>query len=181
MNYAIQSKAFTAIQNDFGLQLAPQVPLWVLQDTVVPTVLFGQDIFPGVNSWDPVFEDPETSGTQTNPGVAVLVEKVANAITVPVNCDWKIIATSRAVFAGGSHLLLQKRNAANSANVWEIPILPIPSANDIPTWIELNVAFPISPGERVRVTTEDAITGDVSASLFFRVRPSVPPFSRPAL
>ena len=95
MLYPIQTKAFQATQQDFGLQLAPTVPLWEINSIIQPVTLFGQDIFPGVNSWDPVFEDPVSSGTVTNPGVAVLVEKIASNITAPVNCDWVVVVTSR--------------------------------------------------------------------------------------
>ena len=178
--FGIQSKSFQALQEDFGLQLAPRAPLWLLSNVVVPNVWVGQDIFPAINAWPPSYNNPDSAGEQSNPaGGTVLADTgPADGISLPAVFDFMFV-TALIDSNGGSTIQAQRRNAANSASIFNFPIAACGGGSNHTDTVVFHTSFSLEPGERVRCINGNALTGTVSVSIFARQRPQQPPFSRP--
>lgn len=150
-----------------------RMPPFFLDQGASPAFFFGQSI--PVSTWNYPADfaaNVNTNGPITTPGVA---NTVLAEISTPGGgmFDIQILTTVRAVFAGGGLVVLQRRNAANTANLYEVGLTPIPNANDIPIATQLRLALASAEGERFRLVALEAYTGIISGSFFWRRRPNL--------
>lgn len=155
-------------------------PFW-FDPVLVGTVMVAQSFAPEVHTFIPDWRgNIATNGPITTPGAANTVLAATPQFAHGAQWDLGILITTRAVFAGGGNIVLQRRNASDTANVYEFVVMPIPNANDIPGHTYIHLSLGSADGERFRIVALESYTGICSGTLFWRRRsPIVAPRDRP--
>lgn len=99
---------------------------------------------------------PFTEGELTNPSDDALT---ADTGALPYTGHYEFLITIGA--SAAAHFQVQRRNAANGANVGAVPIIygPAGQSGQYRVWVS------IAAGERVRVVMDDALTGTCAVTI----------------
>lgn len=115
----------------------------------------------------------DTQGEQTNPTTATVLAdtgQLGNSIASPMSGTalitggggiYEVLVVINSEVASVTEYVVQRRNAANGANVGDVPILYCPASS---IHSEL-LRFEAESGERFRVLPNANITGDVTVTI----------------
>lgn len=99
---------------------------------------------------------PESEGEKTNPIDDALV---ADSGAVVYGGIYEVLVTIGA--SAAADVQVQRRNAANDANVGDTPVIKVPAGQSG----QYRFWFNLAASERVRVVMDDALTGTLAASV----------------
>ena len=99
---------------------------------------------------------PATEGEQTNPADDALM---ADTGALAYAGTYEVLVTIGA--SAAAHFQVQRRNAANAANVGSVPIAYGPAGQSG----QYRFFFNIAAGERLRVVMDDALTGTAAVTI----------------
>lgn len=100
---------------------------------------------------------PKTEGEKTNPADDLLI---ADSGEVPNAGLYECIVSVGA--SAAADVAVQRRNAANAANVGDVVVLKVTGGNQTGQYRFL---FKLEASERIRVIMDDALTGTIAAAV----------------
>lgn len=161
--WPILTQGFTALMVRFGIQAVPQAPQWELSNTVTPVAIVDPDPIQVV-AVNPLWNLPFTFGQLLSPAAAAIL---ADTGALPAG-SWEvfILLGNDAAVAGDIDFRIQRRNAANSGDIW-VQRFHQSTASTVRGDFQLKARFQLSLNERIRVENVGTTAGvTVQASIF---------------
>ncbi len=158
--WPVLSQAFTGIFTRLGIQAVPAGPQWWLSDTIVPVALLDSDITLQANVIERV-ETVVTLGAITNPAAGSIL--ASTGALAAGNFKFRVFY-SVADGTTGNAALVQHRDAADAANVFQLHIESDPTT--VPTNYVLDFTIAMAANERLRVLSRVLGTGRYQATIF---------------
>lgn len=152
--FRITATAFANVARRLGLIPPPQVP-YEISNIVIPVALVDSDITLAATASTALLGTPASTGNQT----AVAADTVLADTGALAAGDYNVtVSAGQHVTLGNQHFLkLQRRDAANAANVWEIN-LPVGTSGGGPLRAYFfNFRCALFGSERLRLVTGDAV------------------------
>lgn len=159
---SITSTFFVSLLNRLGCKPPPPEGFDLI-NTVQPVTLVDSDISLPVIATTMLCDVPATTGEQAVPGAGVLL---ADTGALPAGNYNVLITVGLKAVAGGCDFIVERRNAANAANVWrQVRNLNV---NGL-AMFEQQFQARLSINERIRVETAVGGTSTVEANIWVQL------------
>jgi len=157
----ITSTFFVDLINRLGVRPPPHEG-FELSSLVQPVTLVDSDIALVAEVVPPEQGTPYTVGIQSGPGPGIILADTGPLQSKIWNCVFWI-GTNGAVTGGGG-ISIQRRNAANSADIWS----QVLRVNDSAGWFVIPARIRLDLDERIRITVATTFTAGlgVQASIW---------------
>ena len=150
--FGINSFLFQDLLRDFQVIAPPRSPVWYLSDTVIPVSLVNSQVTLDANISQTAMQFA-TAGTVVGPGAGAIL-----ADTGQLPAGTYLFRAQMSFLDGGAQndILIEHRNAANSASIWafENHSRQTVEMNTTVEWVET-----LLPDERLRATNRLATGG----------------------
>lgn len=168
----IGNQGFPDLLNRLGIQPPLVAPFWYLSNVIQPVSLVDQEVDITTIASPVLFGGlPSSAGFINNPAANAIL---ADTGQLPAgNYDLKVWVSLYSDTTGNGAMVLERRDAANAANIWSAEIMACAAGASSFQNIERTLSVPLQENERFRIRNVVALAGTatVQATIFQERRP----------